>query len=367
MKFKTKKDEFGKSIAKLAGISVKHVSLPVLGCFLFETKDSKLYVRATNLNVGVEVHIKAVVEQDGIFAIEASLLNSVISSMKGDDFISCVFENNLFKITTDQNKVSLKTQSHEDFPALPYLSNPTAIINLPTREFVDCVKHVAYAASQSPMKPEIASLYLHTKEDGSLYFVSTDGYRLAEKKSDIITDPLSLLFPIKNTTEIMRVLAYCDEFITMNIYDHMVTLSDKDTYITQRVIDGVYPNYEAIIPKEWKQEITLFKKDLDEVLKINNTFSGTLLRLSIETNVEKNSLVFKSEDQERGSSYQEIECRITGEDVLKTGIVVNHRYLQEVVSNMSGDSITFLVGEKKPLIVKDTAEKDFLYLLMPMK
>ena len=347
MKFITKKEDLQKALSKVTGISIKHASLPVLNCFLFEAKSGALSLRATNLNVGVEVRVRATVEQDGIFALDAQTITSVISGIKSDEFLTCSLVDSEFHIESKFRNVTIKTYPYEDFPVLPRLNSENFTCRFITNDLIDNIKKVSYAASQSDMKPEIASLYLHSK-DGIFYFVCTDGYRLAEKKyrPAFETNCPSLIMPIKNIIEISRILASCDQDIEFKAYDHMVVFEDESTYITMHIVAGNYPNYETIIPKDWKQEITILKSDIVEMLRINQVFSDSLLRLSLETHKESGVVSFLSESQDKGKSKQDIEAKIDGETSEMIPLTINHKYFSDVINVLSSDSITLRITEK---------------------
>src|SRR3989344_2101657 len=207
MKIECDKSKIEIAIQKTSRLASKHLTLPVLSCVYLEaTNDNKLYIKATNLDIGIEIDLKVKVIEKGIVAVPANVLIGVLSSIKDDNLIFETKENNL-KISSNKNSVVIKCLPYEDFPSIPKLVPNSSInedeklIKINCHDLISGFKSVWYSASNSSIKPELSSVYVF-KEDGGLVFVSTDSFRLAEKKVNIknIVDFPQTLIPYKNVS-----------------------------------------------------------------------------------------------------------------------------------------------------------------------
>ena len=182
-------------------ITGKNLTLPVLGSILWVATNKKLVLRSTNLNLGIEVEVPAKVEKDGVVAIKGEVLISLFSQLSGNENIVFELINNNLSVKTKNSTIVLKGVPYEDFPTIPIVEGES--ISIPTKKLVEGLKSVYYSASTSDIKPEIGSIYIYPEED-MLVFVSTDSFRLAEKRIKIKQklNFQGILIPYKNALEI---------------------------------------------------------------------------------------------------------------------------------------------------------------------
>ena len=143
-----------------------------------------------------------------------------------------------------------------------------------SKKLIDGIKSVYYSASFSDIKPEISSVFIY-QENNDLVFVSTDSFRLAEKKIKMrnLEEIEGIIIPFKNIPEILRVIGGFLGIIRICFNKNQISFSFENTYLTSRIIDGVFPDYRQIIPKDIKTEATLLKQDLINALNLSNIFS----------------------------------------------------------------------------------------------
>lgn len=180
MKFECDKTKIENLIQKVSKLTNKHLTLPVLSCIYFSvSEENKLVVRATNLDIGVEAEVKVKTLKNGSLAVPSNILMSVLSSIKENNLVFEEKDNNL-KISSKNNSVVIKCMPHEDFPIIPKIENKESI-KINTHDLLFGFRSVWYSASNSNIKPELSSVYVN-KEENNLVFVSTDSFRLAEKR-----------------------------------------------------------------------------------------------------------------------------------------------------------------------------------------
>src|SRR3989338_11373057 len=248
MKLECKAEDIKNKILQVERITGKNLTLPILNSILLITSGKSLKLRSTNLSLGIEVEISAKIEKEGIVAISGSVLSGIFSNVSQNENVSLEeLEGNLL-IKTKKNKIKLKGQPHDDFPTIPIVSGVS--FDIESKKLIDGIKSVYYSSSPSDIKPEISSVFVYTNED-NLIFVSTDSFRLAEKKIKVkgIPEIGGILIPFKNVSEILRVFGESPTTIKVCFNKNQISFSSDDVYLTSRVIDGVFPDYRQIIPK----------------------------------------------------------------------------------------------------------------------
>jgi len=356
-------DKIKNAILLTEKITGKNLTLPVLSSILFEAKGKVLKLKAMNLSLGIEIEIPAKIEQEGILAINGSSLANVFSNILQKENIKLEgVEGNLL-IKTKKNKIKLKGMPHEDFPSIPVVKGEEFEID--AKKIIEGIKSVYYSSSVSDIKPEISSVYIYGKED-NLFFVATDSFRLAEKKIKLKKEIeiSGILIPNKNVNEIIRVFGEASGNIQVCFNKNQISFSQDNIYLTSRIIDGVYPDYRQIIPKEQKTEIVVLKQDLLNALKISNIFSDKFNQLNLAVDIKEKVFELSSSNNDIGDNKTYLDSVLKGEDV---SLSFNYKYFLDCFPSITTDSISIkLDGSSRPMVVNPVGDTSFTYLIMPM-
>ncbi len=344
-------------------ITGKNLTLPVLGSVLWVATGKSLKLRATNLNIGIEMEIPAKIEREGVVAIRSDILSSLFSVLTGDQFVSFELIDNNLSVKTKTNTIILKSIPNEDFPTIPLIEGE--VIEIPVRKFIEGIKSVYYSASVSEIKPEIGSVYIYP-EDDMLVFVATDSFRLAEKKVKI-KQKLSfdgILIPFKNTIEIIKVLENINDDIKITLQKNQISFSSPNIYLTSRVVDGLFPDYKQIIPKNTLTEATLLKQDFISSLKISNIFSDKFNQITFNIKPKEKVFEIEAKNVDIGENITLIAGALTGEDVV---LNFNYKYIVDCFNSISSDSVILeFNGNNRAMIIRPVGDSSFMYLVMPM-
>jgi DNA polymerase-3 subunit beta len=364
MKIECIKEKLHVAVSKAEKIVSKNINLPVLSCLLFETKGNNLIIRSTNLDLGLEISIPVKIEEEGKVAVPASIISGFLNSVNDDKNIFLETNENILKIQTQSSVANIKTLPFDDFPTIPLIDeDKTYKIN--SKDLVSGIKSVIYSASLSSVKPELSSVCLYTNND-NLIFVATDSFRLAEKiikiKKNIELN--NVLIPFKNAVDILKILDNTDSEIDISATKNQISFVFNGVYIVSRVIDGVFPDYKQILPKEEKTKIVLLKQDLINSLKISNIFSDNFNQMNINIVKGKKEIEVKTKNNTVGENVNKIDAVIEGEDI---NVNFNYKYIVDCLSSIVSDSVSLTFnGVNKPLIIKGESDKTFTYLVMPM-
>ena len=364
MKIECVKEKLHIAVSRAEKIVGKNINLPTLSCLLFETKGNNLIIRATNLDLGLEVSIPVKVEEGGKIAVPASVISSFLNNLTDDKNIILETAENMLKISTSTSVANIKTQSPEDFPTIPMVDNEKSC-KINSKDLINGIKSVIYSSSTSSVKPELSSVYIYTQDD-SLIFVATDSFRLAEKtiKTRKSIDLDHVLIPFKNAADILKIIDNVDSEIEINSTKNQISFVFNGMYLVSRVIDGVFPDYKQILPKEEKTKVVLLKQDLINSLKISNIFSDNFNQMNICVKNGDKTIKIKTKNSNIGENTNEIDANIEGEDVV---VNFNYKYIVDCLNSITSDSISLLFnGINKPLVVKGVSDKTFTYLVMPM-
>lgn len=363
MKLECKIEEIKNGISQAERIVGKNLTLPILSSILLITSKNFLTLRSTNLSIGVEIKIPAKVEKEGTIAISGSVLNNIFSNFSQNENVTLEgVEGNLL-ITTKKNKIKIKGQPHDDFPTIPKVSGTD--FEIETKKIIEGIKSVYYSSLVSDIKPEISSVFIYTKDD-NLVFVSTDSFRLAEKKIKIKNVPeiTGLLIPFKNISEILRIFGEIKGNLKVCFNKNAISLSSDNIYLTSRIIDGIFPDYHQIIPKEATTTVVVLKQDLLNALKLSNIFSDKFNQVNLIIKPKEKVLELSSNNNDVGENKTYLDAALTGETV---ELGFNYKYFLDCFQSITTDSVSIkLSGAAKPIVVGAVSDSSFTYLIMPM-
>lgn len=363
MKIECNIDKIKKALIQTERLTGKNLTLPVLGSVLFVAEGKTLKLRATNLNLGIETEIPAKIEREGILAVRGDILSSIFSILQGDFNVLFELINGNLSVKTKTSSIVLKSIPHEDFPTIPVVSGES--FKIECNKFIEGVKSVYYSSSLSEIKPEIGSVYIYP-EDDTLVFVSTDSFRLAEKRVKI-KQKLSfggLLIPFKNITEIIKIFDGLDGEMIVSLQKNQISFSFSNIYLTSRVVDGNFPDYKQIIPKNPTTQAIVLKQDFISSLKISNIFSDKFNQIVLNINPKEKIFEVESKNIDIGENITKLDGALNGEDV---SVNFNYKYILDCFQSIGGDSLSLdLSGNNKPMIIRSVGDSSFMYLVMPM-
>jgi len=363
MKVQCTKDALKNAAGQVERMAGKNLSLPVLAGILLVAENNALVLRATNLDLGIEVRIPAKVEKTGTVVVPCGVFLGILSAVY-DVKVSLDLNGENLHIVTANTRSVVKCLPHDDFPTLPAVVNGDSF-TISAEKIVDGIKSVWYSASASDMKPEIASVCIYPDRE-DLIFTATDSFRLAEKKINVKKNYSfsHILIPHKNITEILRVLEGITGDVGVQFTKNQISLSFPGVYITSRIIDGVFPDYRQIIPKSYVAEVTILKQDLVNAFKVTNLFADKFNRVDLIVDGNKKKLSVESKNAAVGENITDIDAHVIGKNI-QCGF--NQKYILDCFHSLKQDSIILsFSGEGRPLVVRGVNDANFMYLVMPL-
>ena len=364
MKIECIKEQLEEALIKANKITSKNITLPILSGLYLNTHSNSLSIKATNLDLGISITIPVRVIEPGVVVVSAQIISSFISSLFKDKNIIIHTKGQVLEVKTSNTKTNIKTLPGEDFPVIPEIDEDGAF-SIQTKDLVFGIRSVVYAAAVGSIKPELASVSI-TYDGGFLVFAATDSFRLAEKKIRVKKTPhfKQVLIPQKNAMEIIRIFDGDEEEVSISIKEHQMALRSQNIYLTSRIVEGTFPDYKQIIPKETTSKAVLLKQDLTNSLKTSLIFSDAFNQLTFKVSPKAKSLEIESKNSSVGESTYSLEAVLEGDDI---SININHRYFTDCFQSIIADSISLnFNGQAKPIVVRGVGDSSFLYLVMPM-
>lgn len=362
MKLKCKTEQLKNAVNLAEKMSGKNLSLQSLQALLLIASGNSLKIRSTNLAVGVEIEIKADIEEEGSVLIKGDILSNVVgNSISSNDIeLSKINENILVKSLL--NQTTIKCIPEEDFPTLPLVEGES--FSIKSSILREGIRSVYFCSATTDIKPEISSIFIYSDGE-NLNFVATDSFRLAEKKIKIknIPEISKILLPYKNISDILRVLDLFEGYISVVFSKNQLSLSGGGIYFTSRLIDGAFPDYKLIVPKEEKTKVVAIKNEIVSSLRLSNIFADKFFQVVMSVDKKDKTVVIKSKNSDIGSSISNIDSVIEGENI---EVSFNLKYFLDVFQSINSDSISISFTEQnRPIIIKGVGDNTFLYLLMP--
>ncbi len=368
MKFTCRKDNLLKSLSIVSkAIPIKH-SFPILTNVLLVAKDGRLSLSGTNLDTAIITYVGADIEEEGTFTVPARELAEFISHIVSSETLTMSLTKDTLHITSGATKSKFNGITAQDYPELPALDESLACIELSPKDFSSAISQVGFSVALDDSRPVFSGI-LVKYEANKLYFVASDGFRLTEKILDVESeiDDFTVILPAKTLMEVARIFGSCDEKVKIFLSQdkNLCLFQCEDILVSSRVIDGAYPDYRRIIPKETKINATFDSAKLHEAVKLTNVFtknSSNSLRLLFDPS---GVLKVYSTSEEVGENNTEIVAEIEGDSL---EIMFNSKYMLDFLSNNKFQTLQFGANDNgSPCVIRPVDDVTFLHVMAPMQ
>ena len=341
----------------------------MLSNVLLSTEDNRLKVSATNLEIGINYWIGCKVEEEGAVTIPARLFSEYIASLPSGN-IELTSQDSILKIKSPHYTSNINGISAEEFPLIPKIETKP-VLSLPAADVREALAQVVVAASLDEARPVLAGVHIYNEGKG-LVFVATDSYRLAERKLAVkgLKDDqkISVIIPVRTIQELVRILADSDGTLNMYMSDNQVMFEIDSIQLTSRLIEGQFPNYRQIIPKDSQTDVDIEVSEFTRIAKVASLFARESAgSIRIEISPEKDTLNIMSTASEVGENTSSADCEVEGPE---NEISLNSRYLSEALGVIKSSKLQFSVsGKLNPCVIRPLEEEsqEYLHIIMPLR
>ena len=372
MKFVCTQENLYQGLLVASHINTKNINLPILNNVLLRVEDNTLKLVSTNLEIAVMTKIRGKAESDGEYTIPAKLLSDYVSFLPKEN-VSISLEDDFLHISCANHKTKIKGIKSDDFPLIPEISKKyTFYIN--GAEFKRALSQVTFAVLPNESRPEISGIYMNfNSSPNNLVLVSTDSFRLAEKKIKLNEksgkEEINIIIPLRSVWELVNILSTVtgdNNLLEISLDEGQIFFNYNGTELTSRLVEGIFPDYQQIIPKEHNTQTTLSVKELLSGTKSASLFSRSGLN-DVKLNIisSDNTVEVYSTDNQTGEQKTKINCKVEG---TTNKIVLNHKYLVDGLSNIGSNEVVMkIIDENSPCVLKPAGDENYLYVVMPIK
>ena len=371
MKFLAKKEDIFNGIRLVANVAAMKSLQPVLANILIETvDDNAVKLTATDFDLTISTTVDAKIENEGRITLPAKKLNDIVSRLS-DKLITFELntETNSMNITCDNTKFDVIGISANEFPnVLENISiSEENAIDIDLKPFVKAMRQASFAAANFEANNLLSGVVCDISEE-MLEMASTDGNRLArvrEKISNIEHKTSQLIIPSKTTTEFMKMSALIDDE-SVKIYTDktkLVIKTEKSMMIS-RIMEGQYPKYNQLIPKESPKTAIVNKNKLVSALERVSIMVNEKTSI-VKFEFSENKLTLKADTPDAGASEESFDIEYNSEDLT---IAFNYKYVIDGLKNMDTDEVKIgLNTNLSATVFMPNSEEDYISLIMPVQ
>ncbi|MEJ1973699.1 MAG: DNA polymerase III subunit beta [Lacunisphaera sp.] len=372
MKFKINRDHFSNGLTQVLNVVGSKAAMPILSNVLIEAEKDCISLTTTNLDLGIRCKIKAEVKEAGSVTLPVKRLATIVRELPNVDVSFDATANHQVKIASGGSNFRIMGIGAEEFPKLPDSSDDKNY-SLDQGELATMLGNVAYAQSTDETRYILNGVYFNFK-DGKLALVATDGRRLALVSKEITVPAASsgaIILPAKTVAELLRLLGK-GEKLTIAFNERRAAfqietgkeaggLTDS-IYLFSKVVEGNYPNYQQVIPKETHQRIKLerelFLQCVHRAALVTSEKSN-----SVKIKLTSNLLEITASSPDFGEAHESMAISYSGPDLQ---VAFNPQFVMDPLRALTKDEVFFeLKDEVSPGVFKTL--ESFVCVIMPVR
>ncbi len=363
------------TVSLASSIVEKKNTLPILGHVLLRTNENTLTIQATDLDTSIVRDLEANIIEPGQIALPAQLLKEIVRRLPSRALIDIkTTDTNRTTLTCGSSVFNLSSLPGEDFPSISTEDSFTHEFDIKAKELAYLLLKTRFAMSTEETRYNLNGIYLHLAErDGERYLqaAATDSHRLAVAHISVptgLTEMPGMIVSRKTVNELVRLIDECnaEDAIKVHVASHQISFHLwGTTFLTSRLIDGTFPDYESFIPYKNDRCIMLEKRKFTDAVERVSLVAGDKTR-PVKFFADNNNLRIEALDSDLGDAVEQVEADFAGEPI-SAGF--NSRYLTDISQQVSDDSnIELRLGELgSPLLVKEVGSESHLTVVMPLR
>lgn len=336
MKFIVSSNYLLKQLQILGGVINNSNTLPILDNFLFDLNNDELTVSASDLETTMSAKLKVESDSEGKIAVPAKLLLDTLKTFPEQPLTFVVEDNNTIELSSNHGKYALAYADGEEFPNPVELEDPSSTV-VEADILASAISKTIFASGNDDLRPVMSGVFFQFTEDG-LTFVATDAHKLVKySREDIKANQAAeFIMPKKPLNLLKGILSGSESEVLIEYNDSNAKFTFDETQLICRLIDGKYPNYEAVIPKENPNKLTIERNQFLSSVRRVSIFSNKTthqVRLKIagaELNISAEDVDYSNKAEER------LTCSYQGDDMQ---IGFNSRFLIEMLGNLTADEV----------------------------
>lgn len=337
MKFIVSSSYLLKQLQVLGGIINSNNTLPILDNFLFDLDQKSLTVSASDLETTISSKLQVESSATGTVCIPAKLLLETLKTFPEQPLTFTIEENNTIEISSNHGKYALAYANGDEFPSSVALKDPSST-KIQGDILATAISKTIFASGNDDLRPVMSGVFFQFSTE-SLTFVATDAHKLVKYTREDVkaSQEAEFIMPKKPLNLLKSILAGSEDEVTVEYNESNAKFTFDNTEMICRLIDGKYPNYEAVIPKENPNKLNIDRNQFLNSVRRVSIFSNKTthqIRLKIagaELNISAEDVDYSNKAEER------LTCAYQGDDMQ---IGFNSRFLTEMLNNLSSDEVS---------------------------
>ncbi|HLH62934.1 MAG TPA: DNA polymerase III subunit beta [Ktedonobacteraceae bacterium] len=375
MKLTCKQQDLSRGLSAVSHAVSNRSTLPILSNILLATDNGRLKLSATNLEIGINCWVDAQIAEDGATTVPAKLLTDLVNSLSQATVdISANEDSNILNLKSAGSSANIKGLDPSEFPLIPSAEGGEPPVRFEASRLKEMIEEVAFAAADDDSRPVFTGVLIQVSEE-KITFAAADAFRLAVRVDALPGDDHprgDILVPARTLTELARILpseGQVEMIVTPNRSQVLFHTPQLD--LVSRLIDGTFPNFRQIIPKEHSTRAVVETKQFAEAAKRAALFardSSNITRIKINPGasdgLEPGSVTVEATAEDLGDNVSTINAAVDGPELQ---IIFNVKYLADVLAVIDTPEVALEAnGPTKPGVIKPVGSNDYTYVIMPM-
>lgn len=375
MKITCKQQDLSRGLSVVSHAVSSRSTLPILANILLSTDNGRLRLYATNLEIGINCWIDAEVHEEGTTTVPAKLITDLVNSLPQSSVDIVVPEDShTMSIKSMRSSANIKGMDPSEFPLSPNTEGSDPAVVVDAAQLKEMIAEVAFAAADDDSRPVLTGVLVQVST-GKMTFAAADAFRLAVRVSALPDDTVlrnDILIPARTLTELSRILpseGSVQMIVTPN--RSQVLFHTENIDLLSRLIEGTFPNFRQIIPKEHTTRAVVETKEFAAAVKSVAPFardSSNIARIKINggggNGIEPGALTIEATAEDVGNNVSIINAAVDGPE---QQIIFNVKYLAEVLAVLDTPEVAIEVtSASRPGVVRPVSSADYTYVIMPM-
>lgn len=373
MKLRIAREELLTALQRVQGVVEKRNTMPILSNILLEAKPDGVDILATDLEIGMRGLYKASVQEPGSITLSARKLYEILKELGSGEIELATSENNWATIRAGKSQFKVVGLSSSEYPALPAIERE-GLTPLAGSGLLQLIRKTLFAVGDNDARYILNGLLVTlttAEKKTTLRLVGTDGHRLAVAEQEVgatsgkdTPKEIKAIIPKKAAHEMRRLLEEGDGEPLIGFTKNLLIFRKSGLLLTSRLMEGNYPNYQQVIPKEQGKRVTTEKAELEGALRRVAVLSRDKTN-AVKVTFSSGHMTLFSSNPDFGEATEELPARYGGE-TLTTGF--NARYLLEVLGVIDGETVSLQMDTPlSPCLIREPGNAGFTCVVMPIK
>jgi DNA polymerase-3 subunit beta len=375
MKINCKQQDLSRGLSVVNHAVSSRSTLPILSNILLTTDNGRLKLSSTNLEIGINCWIEAEIVEEGTTTVPAKTFSDLVGSLKQAQVELSMHEegSHTLSIKGQGTQSTIKGMDPSEYPAIPGAEDATEQTTFEASMLKEIIEQVAFAAADDDSRPVFTGVNVEFS-NGQATFAAADAFRLTVRAEKVAHEVAfqQLLIPAKTLSELARILpseGTVQMIVTTNRSQVLFHTDHID--LVSRLIEGTFPNFRQIIPKEHSTRAVIDTKEFAAAVKTVVPFArdaSNICRVKVApgaTEGEQGTLTIEATAEDVGSNVSTISASVEGPE---QQIIFNVKYLSDVLAVLDTPEVALeLTNAARPGVIKPVGGGDYTYIIMPMQ